>query len=51
MKNQLYNHAKYVADQPVYSGTINWELLPIPKDAVINVNTGAKIEQNPGWSD
>lgn len=49
MKNQLYNNAKYVADQPVFSGTIRWELLPIPKDAVISVNTGAEIQQNPGW--
>ena len=49
MKNQLYNNAKYIADQPVFTGTIDWELLPIPKDAVISVNTEAEIPQNPGW--
>jgi hypothetical protein len=49
MKNQLYNNAKYVADRPVFTGTIDWELLPIPRKTVININTGAEIQQNPGW--
>ncbi len=49
MKNQLYNNAYYIADIELYTGEIDWELLPIPLDAVINVNTGSEIEQNPGW--
>ena len=51
LKNQLMNNATFVADAPVpiFTGTIDWDLLPIPQDAVIGVNSGAVIEQNPGW--
>lgn len=48
MHDQLMNHAMYVVDQPYFSGDIDWRLWPIP-DAVIQLNTGATIEQNPGW--
>ncbi len=51
LKNQLMDNAMYVADAPtpIFTGTIDWDLLPIPEDAFISINTGAEIEQNPGW--
>ena len=48
MKNQIMNNAMYVADQPYFTGTIQWTLFPIPL-TVIQMNSGATIEQNPGW--
>ncbi len=49
-KNQIADHAMYVADAPTpIADAPDWDLLAIPLDAVIGVNTGAEIEQNPGW--
>ena len=45
---QLSNHAMFVADIPVYTGTIDWDLFPFPQ-AVIDSNTGNVLEQNDGW--
>ncbi len=49
-------HAMYTVQQPFWKGAFNtvhekitkWTLFPIPQ-AVIDANTDAKIEQNPGW--
>jgi len=49
MISQLMNNAMFVADVPFFNGTINWTLFPIPQ-TVIQVNTGAVLEQNPGWN-
>lgn len=49
MKYQLANYTMLVNDLGVKSaGTPAWTLFPIPT-TVINLNTGATIEQNPGW--
>jgi tetratricopeptide (TPR) repeat protein len=48
MVNQITQNAMYVADQPYFTGTIDWELFPIPL-TVIQMNTGATIDQNQGW--
>lgn len=48
MHDQLMNHAMYVVDQPYFTGDIDWRLWPIPED-VIQLNTGAVIDQNDGW--
>lgn len=45
---QLKAHAMYVADYPVYTGVINWNLFPFPQ-AVIDSNTGNVLDQNAGW--
>lgn len=45
---QLKAHAMYVADIPVYTGAINWNLFPFPQ-AVIDSNTGNALDQNTGW--
>ncbi len=50
------NHAMYIAYQPYWGGYFSpsaspitsWTLFPIPQD-IIDTNTGAVIEQNPGW--
>ncbi|MDO4163673.1 MAG: RagB/SusD family nutrient uptake outer membrane protein [Bacteroides sp.] len=52
----INNHAMYIADQSFWGGYFtssqdpisDWTLFPIPQ-AVIDSNTGATIEQNPGW--
>lgn len=49
-------HAMYIVDQPFWRGYFTtkhdpvskWTLFPIPQ-TIIDTNTGAKIEQNPGW--
>jgi hypothetical protein len=46
--NQVTNNAMYIADQPYYVGTFTWRLFPIPLQ-VIQMNSKAVIEQNPGW--
>ena len=49
MKYQLTNYTMLANDLGVKSaGTPAWTLFPIPT-TVINLNTGATIEQNPGW--
>lgn len=48
VQTQLKNHAMYIHDVPVYSGNISWSLFPFPQK-VIDANTGATLEQNPGW--
>ncbi len=45
---QLMKYAYYTADYPTYSGTIGWDLFPIPQK-VIDANIDAKLEQNRGW--
>lgn len=52
----LNSHAMYIADQAYWGGyfkasqpqVTKWNLFPIPQ-TVIDNNTGATIEQNPGW--
>ncbi len=52
----INEHAMYIADQPFWGGYFTasaspitrWTLFPIPQ-TVIDTNTGAVIEQNPGW--
>lgn len=54
--NSINNHAMYIVDQPYWGGyfkasqpkVTTWNLFPIPQ-TVIDNNTGATIEQNPGW--
>lgn len=54
--NSINEHAMYIADQPFWGGFFSaskakissWTLFPIPQ-TVIDTNTGAVIEQNPGW--
>lgn len=50
MKTQLMNHSLGTEDVPMFAGQTfpDWTLFPIPFD-VIALNTGAVIEQNPGW--
>lgn len=48
VQKQLKDHAMYIHDVPVYTGTIAWSLFPFPQK-VIDANTGATLEQNPGW--
>lgn len=48
VQTQLKNHAMYIHDNPVYTGNISWSLFPFPQK-VIDSNTGATLEQNPGW--
>lgn len=45
---QLKNHSMYMADNPVYTGALNWNLFPFPQ-AVIDSNTGSVLDQNVGW--
>ena len=47
-KQRIYDHAMYWKDYPTYSTPIAWDLWPIPQD-IIDLNTGAPMEQNPGW--
>jgi tetratricopeptide (TPR) repeat protein len=56
--NSINNHAMYIASQqkawrdrvPVTTAPISgWTLFPIPQ-TVIDTNSGATIEQNPGWN-
>lgn len=46
--DQLLNHAYYTTDYPTFTGTITWDLFPIPQKA-IDANIDAKLEQNAGW--
>lgn len=48
MQRRIKEHAMYVKDQPVSTGDIQWTLFPIPQ-VYIDMNTGAVLEQNPGW--
>ncbi len=45
---QINAHAYYVVDYPSNTGISGWNLFPIPQSA-IDSNTGAVLEQNPGW--
>lgn len=45
---QLKAHAMYIADYSYYTGSIDWNLFPIPQTA-IDANLDAVLEQNPGW--
>lgn len=47
-KQRIYDHAMYWSDYKTYSTPIAWDLWPIPQD-IIDLNTGAKMEQNDGW--
>ena len=47
-KPRIYDHAMYWKDYPCYSTPIAWDLWPIPQD-IIDLNTGAPMEQNSGW--
>lgn len=55
--NSLNTHAMYIVDQPFWGGYFSaskapltaWTLFAIPQ-TVIDTNTGAVIEQNPGWN-
>ena len=47
-KQRIYDHAMYWVDYRKYSTPIAWNLWPIPQD-IIDLNTGAKMEQNEGW--
>lgn len=47
-KQRIYDHAMYWSDYKKYSTPIAWDLFPIPQD-IIDLNTGAPMEQNPGW--
>lgn len=47
-KQRIYDHAMYWKDYPCYSTPIAWDLWPIPQD-IIDLNTGAPMEQNSGW--
>ena len=49
MKYQLEHYTMLANDLGVKVGAPAWTLFPIPT-AVINLNTGATLEQNPGWS-
>lgn len=53
----INKHAMYIADQSeawpgcftsTLPGISKWTLFPIPQ-TIIDTNTGAVIEQNPGW--
>lgn len=52
----INDHAMYIAGQSFWKGYFTtthdkitkWNLFPIPQ-TIIDTNTGAKIEQNPGW--
>ncbi len=46
--DQIKAHSYYMADRVSYTGTIDWNLFPIPQ-SVIDANLNAVIEQNPGW--
>lgn len=48
MKKQLLENAMYTADHPYFVGSIDWTLFPIPLK-YIQLNSGAVMEQNPGW--
>lgn len=48
VQKQLKDHAMYIHDVPVYTGNISWSLFPFPQK-VIDANTGAALDQNPGW--
>ena len=48
IEHQLLGHAYYTADYPVFTGSIDWHLLPIPQ-AAIDANLDAVLEQNEGW--
>ena len=48
MKNQLKNNAMYWADFSYFVGDLEWTLFPIPVK-YIQMNSGAVMEQNPGW--
>lgn len=48
VQSQLKNHAMYTHDMPVYTGNISWSLFPFPQK-VIDSNTQAELQQNPGW--
>jgi len=47
-KQRIYDHAMYWSDYKTYSTPIAWDLWPIPQD-IIDLNTGAEMEQNEGW--
>lgn len=51
MKYQLGNFSKYVYDAAVFSDRTfpDWTLFAIPY-SVIQLNSGAVLEQNPGWN-
>lgn len=48
MAEQVRAHSMYMADYVYYSGSINWNLFPIPQSA-IDANLNATLDQNPGW--
>ncbi len=47
-RDRIIPNGLWIKDFPTYSGTINWNLFPIPL-SVIDANLDVKIEQNPGW--
>ena len=47
-KQRIYDHAMYWVDYKTYSTPIAWDLWPIPQN-IIDLNTGAQMDQNPGW--
>lgn len=47
-KQRIYDHSMFMKDYPKYNMKIEWNLWPIPK-SVVDMNTGAPMEQNSGW--
>lgn len=47
-KQRIYDHAMYWSDYKKVTTPIAWNLWPIPQD-IIDLNTGAPMEQNAGW--
>ena len=47
-KKRIYEHSMFMVDYPKYTDPIAWDLWPIPQ-TVIDLNTQAVFEQNPGW--
>lgn len=47
-KQRIYDHAMFISDYEKYNLKIEWNLWPIPK-SVVDMNTGAPMEQNSGW--
>jgi len=47
-KQRIYDHAMYWSDYKTETTPIAWDLWPIPQD-IIDLNTGAPMEQNKGW--